>query len=146
MTLNDISNVLAIQESLGFQNWNERQFELEINASFSYAIVFESAIRHELLGYALFHLLGADSELLSIAVAKDAQHKGIGKKLLENGISKLDFANGDCLFLAVREDNINARHFYEKTGFEPFGKRPHYYSDGENAILYKISNALPKKH
>ena len=72
----DIPAVLRIQGELAFQDWNERQYELEIKAPYTYAIVYEN--EGEIIGYAVFHLLGADSELLSIAVRETAQKSGIG--------------------------------------------------------------------
>ena len=62
---------------------------------------------------------------------------GTGTELLKAGLSRLDFGNGDRMFLEVREGNEKARRFYEHHGFEAFGKRNNYYADGETAILYR---------
>jgi ribosomal-protein-alanine N-acetyltransferase len=131
----DIPAVLKIQGELAFQDWNERQFELEIRAPYTYAAVYES--EGGIMGYVVFHLLGADSELLSIAVRESAQHSGIGSKLLQSGLSQLDIEKGDRCFLEVRENNVKARHFYENHGFSLFATRKKYYADGENAALYR---------
>ena len=64
----DIPAVLRIQGELAFQDWNERQYEIEIKAPYTYAVVYEND--GDITGYAVFHLLGADSELLSIAVRR----------------------------------------------------------------------------
>jgi len=80
----DIPAVLRIQGELAFQDWNERQYEQEIKAPYTYAVVYENEGAIE--GYAVFHLLGADSELLSIAVSESAQRKGIGTQLLHAGL------------------------------------------------------------
>ena len=135
----DIPDVLRIQGELAFQDWNERQYEQEIKAPYTYAIVYEGDNGIE--GYAVFHLLGADSELLSIAVSTSAQRKGIGSQLLHAGLSQLDLDKSDCCFLEVRENNIKARNFYEKHGFNLFGIRKKYYADGENAALYRTEGA-----
>jgi len=135
----DIPAVLRIQGELAFQDWNERQYEQEIKAPYTYAVVYENEGAIE--GYAVFHLLGADSELLSIAVSESAQRKGIGTQLLHAGLSQLDLDKSDCCFLEVRENNIKARNFYEKHGFNLFGIRKKYYADGENAALYRTEGA-----
>ncbi len=144
MELAHLPQVLALQKELAFQDWNERQFISEINASYAYCVVYtadEISVAENkdsnILGYAIFHLMGPDSELLSIAVKPQVQRSGIGAILLEAGFSQLDFSSGDCCFLEVREGNLKARNFYEKNGFTLFGTRKKYYSDGENAILYK---------
>lgn len=153
MTEGDIPQVLAIQDKLSFQDWNEKQFLSEIKASYALCVVYcdgqesDASIEetNKISGYAIFHLMAEDSELLSIAVCDSCQQKGIGTMLLDAGLSRLDFEKGDKCFLEVREGNTKARKFYEKKGFSHFGTRKKYYSDGENACLYSISHAKPSK-
>ena len=135
MTENDLSQVLELQRELAFQDWNEKQFLSEIRASYAYCVVCENETK--LLGYAIFHLLGPDSELLSIATRASEQRKGIGSQLLKAGLDKLT-ENGDQCFLEVRDGNVKARAFYEKHGFKLYSVRKKYYSDGEDAALYKF--------
>lgn len=146
MEIADIPAVLAIQEELRFQEWNQRQFESEIHATYAACFVYESDDDNctasgeackKILGYSIFHILGPDSELLSIATTGSQQQKGIGQKLLDAGFDLLDFSNGDCCFLEVREGNAKARKFYEKNKFKSYSVRKKYYSDGEDAVLYK---------
>ncbi len=148
MKVDDLPQVLEIQKALAFQDWNERQFCAEIAAGYALCVVYEDAAQFntnedprlrgdDILGYAIFHLMGPDSELLSIATSTAHQRSGIGTALLDAGLSRLDFAGGDRMFLEVREGNAKARSFYEKHGFEPYAERKKYYADGENAILYQ---------
>lgn len=142
MKVDDLPQVLEIQKALAFQDWNERQFCAEIAAGYALCVVYEDAAQFNtfnapILGYAIFHLMGPDSELLSIATSAAHQRSGIGTALLDAGLSRLDFARGDRMFLEVREGNAKARRFYEKHGFEPYAERKKYYADGENAILYQ---------
>ena len=136
MTENDLPQVLELQRELAFQDWNEKQFLSEIRASYAYCVVCEDD--GKLLGYAIFHLLGPDSELLSIATRTSEQRKGIGSQLLKAGLDKLT-ESGDQCFLEVRNGNAKARAFYEKHGFKLYSVRKKYYSDGEDAALYKFS-------
>jgi ribosomal-protein-alanine N-acetyltransferase len=137
MKIDDLPQVLQIQKALAFQDWNERQFIAEITANYALCVVYvEAALHTPILGYAIFHLMGPDSELLSIATNDSHQRAGIGTALLNAGIAHLDFENGDKIFLEVREGNTKARRFYEKHGFKPYAERKKYYADGENAILY----------
>ena len=157
MKVDDLPQVLEIQKALAFQDWNERQFCAEIAAGYALCVVYEDAAQFntnedprdsigasplqndgkDILGYAIFHLMGPDSELLSIATSSAHQCSGIGTALLDAGLAHLDFAKGDKMFLEVREGNTKARRFYEKHGFEPYAERKKYYADGENAILYQ---------
>ena len=139
MTENDLPQVLELQRELAFQDWNEKQFLSEIRASYAYCVVCESDLTNgTLLGYAIFHLLGPDSELLSIATRETEQRKGIGSQLLNAGLQQLT-SNDDQCFLEVRDGNAKARAFYEKHGFKLYNVRKKYYADGEDAALYKFS-------
>lgn len=137
MKPDDLPQVLDIQRALAFQDWNEKQFTSEINASYALCVVYEDPEAPAILGYAVFHLMGPDSELLSIATAADSQRKGIGTELLQAGLTRLDFSAGDKMFLEVREGNAKARAFYERHGFNAYAERTSYYIDGETAILYR---------
>ena len=137
MTEADLPQVLAIQQKLSFQDWSEKVFVSEINASYALCVVYERELAPEILGYAVFHLMGPDSELLSIATDASVQRQGIGAELLQAGLGKIDLSAGDKMFLEVREGNEKARRFYERHGFEAYGKRESYYDDGETAILYR---------
>lgn len=137
MKESDLPRVLEIQQALAFQEWNEREFLAEIHASYALCVVYENDGTGDISGYAIFHLMGPDSELLSIATSPTEQRKGIGSALLASGLSRLDFTGGDRMFLEVREGNAKARNFYESHGFESYAKREKYYSDGETAILYR---------
>lgn len=132
MTENDLPQVLDLQRELAFQDWNEKQFLSEIKASYAYCVVCE--IDGKIQGYAIFHLLGPDSELLSIATRETEQRKGIGSQLLHAGLDQL--TNEDQCFLEVRDGNAKARAFYEKHGFKLYNVRKKYYADGEDAALY----------
>lgn len=134
MKVDDLPQILEIQKALAFQDWNERQFCAEIAAAYALCVVYEDGAG--ILGYAIFHLMGPDSELLSIATNSSHQCSGIGTALLDAGLAHLDFGKGDKMFLEVREGNSKARRFYEKHGFAPYAERKNYYADGENAILY----------
>lgn len=154
MKIDDLPQVLQIQKALAFQDWNERQFIAEITADYALCVVYEEAqfnsaqfnlaqsnspLHAPILGYAVFHLMGPDSELLSIAANASHQRAGIGTALLNAGLAHLEFEKGDKMFLEVREGNTKARRFYEKHGFEPYAERKKYYADGENAMLYQKS-------
>ena len=135
MTEADLPAVLQLQSALAFQTWNEKQFLSELRASYALCLVDEEG--GSLAGYAIFHLMGGDSELLTIAVDPKFQRKGIASTLLHEGLDKLSRENGDHCFLEVRQGNDRARTLYEKHGFQAYGQRERYYDDGETAILYK---------
>ena len=134
MTEADLPHVLALQSALAFQSWNENQFLSELRANYALCLVDEE--NGAFAGYAIFHLMESDSELLTIAVDPQFQRQGIASRLLTEGLSKL-IAPDDACFLEVRQGNSPARTLYEKHCFVEYGERKKYYGDGETAILYK---------
>ncbi|MCE4617254.1 MAG: ribosomal protein S18-alanine N-acetyltransferase [Desulfurococcales archaeon] len=77
--------------------------------------------------------------ILSIAVLPEFQGKGIGSRLLAEGLKRMrKLHHVDNVYLEVRVSNIMAINFYKKFGFEIKTVIPHYYRDGEDAYLMEI--------
>jgi ribosomal protein S18 acetylase RimI-like enzyme len=67
------------------------------------------------------------SELLAIAVAENAQGKGIGKSLVhafEEDLQKAGHVGR--YFVSTNSTEIGSNAFYRSTGFELFGQKPHH--------------------
>ena len=136
ISFEDIPSVFQLTSNLDFLNWSLKQFEKELEYPFTFALVAKDK-KEETIGYALFHLLSGESELLAIGVKKEFQKLSVGTALLNECISYLKASGIQKIFLEVREHNISARHFYEKFLFKNIGLRKSYYTNGENAILYQ---------
>ncbi len=81
-------------------------------------------------GLAAFIILSqaADqAEILTIAVAKPARRRGLGRQLLGGAAARLQQEGSAELFLEVAEDNVAAIALYRAAGFQPIGRRPGYY-------------------
>ncbi|MBU5593510.1 GNAT family N-acetyltransferase [Clostridium sp. MSJ-4] len=64
---------------------------------------------------------GSYGEIWGIYLLPEYWNMGIGSELINWGISELKKRNCDKVTLWVLEDNLNARKFYEKFGFEHDG-------------------------
>lgn len=135
MTLSDVPEVFALTQRLAFLNWNEQQFKNELNSNCTYGVIARSD-DGDFAGYALFHLIADEVELLAIATSPECVRCGVATMLYKNAVATLEKEGGRTLFLEVREGNASARAFYERMGCTVCGKRPKYYHDGESAILY----------
>jgi ribosomal protein S18 acetylase RimI-like enzyme len=71
-------------------------------------------------GFADFRPLGSGVELAALYVLPGAHGRGVGSRLLEEGLARFPFA-GDCVLRVVRE-NEGARRFYEARGFRAAGE------------------------
>ena len=127
----------------------KRVFEIE-NMSFdqSYGIkmfqqLYEMGIgflvaEHEgyVIGYVMFWIkYEFNGHIISIAVDEKYRRLGAGTKLLVKAISILSLLNLDTIYLEVNENNHGAIEFYKKFNFEVDRKVPHYYNNGDGAIV-----------
>lgn len=89
-------------------------------------------------GFATWSVVPAigEADLLRIAVAPAARRTGLGRALLAASEAHLRAEGIQTLHLEVRVSNAGARGLYEGEGWREVGRRPGYYADGEDAVLY----------
>lgn len=88
------------------------------------------------MGFAIASLLPPQAELETIAVAAEAQRRGIAQRLLAALATELKRSDVTEVLLEVRASNAPALAFYAALGFGESGRRPRYYADPEeDAIL-----------
>jgi ribosomal-protein-alanine N-acetyltransferase len=73
--------------------------------------------------------------VVSIAVVPEHRNKGLGKALMQEGISGMVSKKCDEVYLEVRVSNDSAVKMYEQLGFVIKTKIRGYYRDGEDAYL-----------
>jgi ribosomal-protein-alanine N-acetyltransferase len=98
--------------------------------------IYESLVAevdNKIVGYII--ISPKRKEIISIAVRKKYRRKGIGRYLLKEGLKVFKSRNTPEIILMVRENNLPARKFYEKNGFEGVGILRQYYKSGETAII-----------
>ncbi len=78
--------------------------------------------------------------IVSIAVADECRHHGVGTKLIKAGMEGMASYGAAEFFLEVRKANEAATGIYEKLGYEIKRILKGYYRDGEDAYL------MIKKH
>jgi ribosomal-protein-alanine acetyltransferase len=86
-------------------------------------------------GYTIGWSNAGAGELLRIAVHPDARAEGHGKRLLVDWHQRVDATGCNEAWLEVRASNTAALALYRGTGWSETGRRPRYYSDGEEAVL-----------
>ncbi|MFW9898480.1 MAG: GNAT family N-acetyltransferase [Candidatus Thorarchaeota archaeon] len=83
-------------------------------------------------------------EFEAIYVVKEFRRKGVGSSLLKFAIQSVKDYFKDIgiksrrIFLFVNQNNINARHLYEKFGFKCITNLGKLFSDTENELLYAL--------
>ena len=96
---------------------------------------------NKMLGFLIFSPIKPEAHLLSIAVIKTQQSKGMGSLLLKSMISQCKAMGINQVFLEVRISNKKAVAFYQKYGFKKDAIRENYYSGDapEDALLMSLS-------
>lgn len=96
----------------------------------------------KVLAFLVARAIAGEWELENVVVDIEARGNGIGTRLIQELLARVQRAGGNSIFLEVRETNVAARALYEKLGFRCTGRRKSYYNNPiEDAILY--SRRLP---
>ena len=98
----------------------------------------------QLIGYAGGWVVDGDVQILKVGVDPAWRRHGIARELLSRVASDARDLGARTCSLEVRAGNEGAQAFYRALDFESLGKRPRYYSDGEDALI--MQGPLPLSH
>ena len=98
----------------------------------------------QLVGYAGGWVVDGDVQILKVGVDPTWRRHGIARELLSRVASDARDLGARTCSLEVRAGNEGAQAFYRALDFESLGKRPRYYSDGEDALI--MQGPLPLAH
>ena len=128
MTLGDLDEIVKIENDLFSDAWSKDSYIYELTGNeFSKCYVIrENGI---IIGYGCLYRLFERAEVATIAISKEYQSKGFGKKLLGYMIDEAIKNDCEIMSLEVRVSNAKAIGLYEKMGFFNNRIRKSYYSD-----------------
>ncbi|MBE7025901.1 MAG: ribosomal-protein-alanine N-acetyltransferase [Ruminococcaceae bacterium] len=91
----------------------------------------------KILGALILQVCLDEAEILTIATAKEARRRGIGRSLIAYALKEI--GREVSVFLEVRSENKAAIAFYKTLGFSVYGMRKRYYRDPpDDALLMKF--------
>ena len=92
----------------------------------------------------MLRILGDDVELMTIAVDRKHQGKGVGEALLKACFEDLMMTPARRMVLEVAADNSSALRLYQKLGFVKISERKGYYArpDGQPATALVMARDL----
>jgi ribosomal protein S18 acetylase RimI-like enzyme len=134
------------------ESFNPDQILKEFNIEGSFFYFAE--IKNQIAGYLKINAGDAQNENFNpnwmeierIYVLRKFQSKGIGKRMVDFALKKADKHHSEFVWLGVWENNLTAKYFYRKLGFEPFSKHTFVLgSDPQTDILMKIDVRDHKK-
>lgn len=88
-----------------------------------------------LAGFILSRLAADEAEILSVAVERAWQGRGLGRRLLMLHLGRLAGFGAQTVFLEVGESNDPATKLYLHAGFREVSRRPNYYGNATALVL-----------
>jgi ribosomal-protein-alanine N-acetyltransferase len=139
--LADVTAMWAIEKASFPSPWSRWSFLSELGHRNSHTLVTGPAPPHpwQLWGYLIFWVVLDEMHILNLAVAPEHRRRGIGRRLLAEGLAQARELGAEVAWLEVRPSNSPARALYAAFGFKEVARRPHYYDDTqEDALLLTL--------
>ena len=98
------------------------------------ATVLVAHVGSQVVGFAIMYFAEEEAHLNLLAVRKDYQRAGLGRRLIEWLEASALVAGISVIYLEVRASNRGAQTFYEKLGYRKIAHVPGYYAGRESAL------------
>lgn len=138
-----VAEVAALEAAVvGTDAWNEALVADELGRAdrvwwAAYAADPKMPLSAEapLVGYAGGWVVDGDLQILKVGVDPAWRRHGIARVLLARVADDARNLGARTSSLEVRTGNAGAQALYAALGYEALGRRPRYYSDGEDALI-----------
>jgi len=132
-----LDEILDIENASFTCPWSRKSFVEAFNSGniTVYAVKDEN---EAVAGFSCLLIIGAEAELLNIAVSQHHRRKGYADVLMKRMLNDCAAEKVESVYLEVRKSNVPAQSLYEKYGFISIGIRKKYYTNpAEDAVLMK---------
>jgi len=132
----DLDEIARIEHESFLIPWKREFFESELSEPYRYARVLGGVegVVPGVGGYLFAVSLYEEFHVNKIATDPRVRHRGHGRELLEDALSRARAIGAGAVTLEVRLSNLPAREFYRSYGFREAYRRRAYYQDGEDAF------------
>jgi len=122
----DAAALAALHGASFRRGWSEDEFErLLLDRS---VLAHRAMIGRRPVGFIISRIAVGEAEILSVAVARAHQGRGLARRLLDLHMRRLAGLGVRTVFLEVDDDNVAARRLYAGSAFRQVGRRDGYYS------------------
>jgi len=132
-TAADVDAIVDLEQRAFPSPWRREFFESELRGMGRYSLVARRGGR--VVGYVFAMWFFDEMHVNKIAVDEDERRKGIAFALMRRCIAFGEENGIRTIALEVRKSNEAAQAFYRFLDFEVSYVRPHYYPDGEPAVV-----------
>lgn len=138
MSLIDVDRVILIEREIFLFPWTPINFTDSIKAGYQCRVMeYGDAV----VGYGILMLGPDDAHLLTIGIAAQWHHQGLGTQLLQYFIDLARSKQLTSFLLDVRESNTGAIYLYQRMGFKQIAVRKGYYPamcGREDALVMRL--------
>lgn len=141
MSLADLDEILAIEESSFVTPWSRNLFMEEYHSGLSKMFVARTTARdrQEVAGYLCVWFVEDEVHILNLACHPRFRRQKVASGLLAHCLTRAGSRGVKWAYLEVRRSNDQALSLYTKYGFKPVGLRRGYYTDTrEDAIVMAL--------
>jgi len=131
----DATSLAALHAASFSRGWSENEFEQLLTDRSVIADRATSGRRN--IAFIVSRHAADEAEILSVAVARAWQGRGLARRLLDLHLRRLAGLRLRAVFLEVDEENAPARRLYARAGFREVGRRPSYYSGDKSALVLR---------
>ncbi|GDX78596.1 ribosomal-protein-alanine acetyltransferase [Deltaproteobacteria bacterium] len=130
----DLDRLLALQQAcFGDEAWTRGMIHEELDRPGGIFL----GIGSPLIGFVCAWAVLDELHLLQIGVDPEARRAGLAS-VLHGALLVAARGRASAAWLEVRADNVAAIAFYLRLGWVEVGRRPRYYADGEDALLFRL--------
>ncbi len=131
----DVSIILGLYQTDFSDGWNKEQLISSFDSG--YFLCIGAFLEDELVGVITATKSFEDADIEGIVTKNQFRNRGIASTLMNRLIEELSKSKVKNIFLEVRESNSVAIALYKKFNFKLISQRKKYYSNGENALIFK---------
>lgn len=114
--------------------WTAESFANMVAQNNVHGLAIKGAEQH---GFILWRGLGAEAEILTLAVHPEKRRQGWGRALVQAVCQAAAHAGAEAVHLEVPHNNEAASGLYAGCGFAPVGRRGGYYGTADAILMCK---------
>ena len=124
-TSRDAAAIAALHAASFRRGWSEQ--EVEGLLTDRHVIAHRAMNATNMAAFIMSRRVEDEAEILSVAVARSRQGRGLARNLLNLHLRRLAGLGARAVFLEVDEHNTAAIRLYDRAGFREISRRPNYY-------------------
>ncbi len=142
MSVDDVEKVASLDQKSFPKPWSTQSIFEEMNRLESLCLVLsDDETDEEIYAYLFARLQTEGVWLLNLNVHPEYRNLSYASQLLKVLVNETVRHEIPKIILEVRESNEKARSFYTKHGFQSTHSRPHFYEDGETAVVMELKTS-----